>query len=67
MINDDFERMVLALPEREFQTPPFAEIRLKLIQHRRRKRLTRFVMATAAGVLIGLCMVVFEGDRKSVV
>lgn len=61
MINDDFEKMVLALPERGLQPPPFAEIRLKLIQRRRRKRLARFVMATAAGVLIGLCVVVFDG------
>jgi len=61
MINDDFERMVLALPEREFQTPPFTEIRLKLLQRRRHKRLVRFVMATAAGVLLGFCFVVLEG------
>ena len=61
MINDDFEKMVLALPEREFQTPPFAEIRLKLMQRRRRKRLVRFIMATAAGLLLGFGFVVLEG------
>ncbi len=53
MTDNDFEKMVLMLPECAFQTPPFAEIRRRLALRKRRRRLIQFAMASAAGVLLG--------------